>query len=514
MRKVLKTSNIILLIFLILFSVIFFNACFYINKTFPGMPFEQLLFTLTNAEGTNTAVLADGVKFVLSITSLVIIFIIIFILFNKFVFNKNIYLLIQTKKHNFNIKILPFSLMLYNFVSILIVVSFVYLGLRYIGFDDYIYEQNHLGTLFEDYYVDPRDVDIIFPDEKKNLIFIYVESLESTSASKMNGGENQTSNIPYLEKLALNNLNFSNTDKIGGALSSNGGCWTAGALISYTSGTPLKVPPDAGNLYGLKGESMPGVYSLGEILEDNGYKNYFLMGSESSFGGRNHYFTQHGNYEIYDYYYALDNEWIDKDYREWWGFEDRKLFEFAKKELLRISQDDEPFNFTMLTADTHFYDGYLDKSCPSNSDVQYRDVISCSDKMISDFIHWIKKQDFYKDTVIVVVGDHLSMQPDFFETDTENRTIFNLFINTDKTKNNKNRKFTNLDMFPTTLSALGVEIEGNKLGLGVNLFSGEQTLTEKFGIDEFNLLISYKSDYYNKKIIGNTIYEIEYETEE
>ena len=32
-------------------------------------------------------------------------------------------------------------------------------------------------------------------------------------------------------------------------------------------------------------------------------------------------------------------------------------------------------------------------------------------------------------------------------------------------------KFSQFDMFPTTLAALGVKIEGNKLGLGVNLFS-------------------------------------------
>ena len=41
-----------------------------------------------------------------------------------------------------------------------------------------------------------------------------------------------------------------------------------------------------------------------------------------------------------------------------------------------------------------------------------------------------------------------------------------------------------MDAFPTTLAAIGVEIEGNRLGLGTNLFSSEQTLTERFGIEK------------------------------
>ena len=39
------------------------------------------------------------------------------------------------------------------------------------------------------------------------------------------------------------------------------------------------------------------------------------------------------------------------------------------------------------------------------------------------------------------------------------------------------REYATLDLFPTTLAALGAEIDGNRLGLGTNLFSSDQTLT-------------------------------------
>ncbi|MFR5582699.1 MAG: hypothetical protein ACLTLQ_01530 [[Clostridium] scindens] len=48
---------------------------------------------------------------------------------------------------------------------------------------------------------------------------------------------------------------------------------------------------------------------------------------------------------------------------------------------------------------------------------------------------------------------------------------------------NTERIYTTFDDFPTTLAALGIEFEGDRLGLGTNLFSNKQTLVERFGIE-------------------------------
>lgn len=63
------------------------------------------------------------------------------------------------------------------------------------------------------------------------------------------------------------------------------------------------------------------------------------------------------------------------------------------------------------------------------------------------------------------------------------RTVYNCYINPIKIPENNVRNYTTLDMFPSVLGALGFEIEGNTLGLGVNLFSNEQTFAEKLGTD-------------------------------
>ena len=56
-----------------------------------------------------------------------------------------------------------------------------------------------------------------------------------------------------------------------------------------------------------------------------------------------------------------------------------------------------------------------------------------------------------------------------------------------------------MDMFPTTLSAMGAEIKGGRLGLGTDLFSGKQTLAEEIGREEFTKQIQQNSEYFNKE---------------
>lgn len=364
--------------------------------------------------------------------------------------------------------------------------------------------QSKETSLFEEYYVDAKDIEITFPGQKRNLIYIYVESLESTNVSKKNGGLVKESYIPNLEELALKNINFSNNNKIGGALQVNNTDWTMAALIAHTSGIPFKISMDT-NFYNNYINSFPGVYNLGDILKENGYNNYFMIGSDAEFGGRKSFFETHGDYEIYDYYYAIEEEYIDDDYFVWWGYEDKKLFEYAKEKILYASKKEEPFNFTLLTVDTHFTDGYMDDSCEEVFDNKYANSFCCSDSKIGEFVNWIEEQDFYENTTIVIVGDHMTMQSNFYEENKNyQRTIYNAFINSKiEPEKEKNRLFSTLDLFPTTLASLGVEIEGNKLGLGVNLFSKEKTLVEKLGLENLNKEISKKSYYYDNIIIGN-----------
>ena len=107
---------------------------------------------------------------------------------------------------------------------------------------------------------------------------------------------------------------------------------------------------------------------------------------------------------------------------------------------------------------------------------------------------------FYENTTVIITGDHLSMDKGYFSRNVEDsyvRRNYNCFVKSAvDTAYSKNRDFSCMDMFPTTLAAMGCTIEGNYLGLGVNLFSDRPTLAEEWGYDRFNSELSKASDYY------------------
>lgn len=365
----------------------------------------------------------------------------------------------------------------------------------------YVISQINTSTFIEEEYVNPEKVEIQFPEQKRNLIYIFLESMETTYYSKEDGGLSEQDLIPEISKIAKENLNFSNTSSLGGAYTTYGTTWTVAAMTAQTSGIPLKIGVDD-NAMSEYSVFLGGAHSIGEILEENGYHNFLLLGSDATFGGRRNLFKQHGNYEIWDYESAVQ-EGKEKE-QIWWGYTDDKLFEYAKEKLTKLSKQNQPFNFTMLTADTHFQDGYKCDDCPNKWDEQYKNVILCSSKKLGEFVEWIKKQDFYENTTIVIAGDHLTMQTDFFELEEGqeyDKKVVNLIMNPAIEASNTNRAYSTFDLYPTTLAAIGAEIDGNKLALGTNLFSKELTLIEKYGLEYINNELMKTSKFYDNNIL-------------
>ena len=375
---------------------------------------------------------------------------------------------------------------------------------------EYLVSQKKESHFIEQNYVDPRTTKITFPDKKRNLIYIYLESMESTYASKEDGGGMDFNCIPELTTLAEENTNFSQSDKLGGGYPAYGCTWTMGGIFAQTSGIPIKNTEDIRNVNEDINDTLAEQTSfssraknLEDILSEEGYNQYFMIGSDATFGGRRTYFESHGKTEIFDYTTAVEEGKIPEGYWVWWGYEDQKLFENAKEKLSEIGTKDEPFNFTMLTVDTHFEDGYVCEQCPTEYDTQYSNVMACSSRQVGEFLKWIQQQDFYENTTIVISGDHPTMDSDYCaEIDQEgnyDRRVFTAYINAAAyAQDQQERTYSTFDNFPTTLAALGVQIDGDRLGLGTNLFSGTKTLLEEFGNSKVNAELKKKSEFIEK----------------
>lgn len=381
-----------------------------------------------------------------------------------------------------------------------LVISTVYC-LKTLSIDAYIHDMTNLSTIYEDYYVDPKEEKYIFPETKRNLIYIFLESMETSFYSKELGGVKDVNLIPELYQMSRDNISFVDSNN-GGFYIAPGTSWTVAAMVGQTAGVPINVSLE-GSSYGEKGNFLPGCYSLGDILNKEGYHQELLIGSEASFGARDNYFSQHGDYNIEDYISAQENGYIPEDYWYWWGFEDQRLYEIAKTKLDILSQSDEPFNLTLLTVDTHTPTGCDCPKCRHKYDDQYSNVIDCASGQVYEFVEWIKEQPFYANTTIVICGDHTTMNDNYVDAPSDYvRKGYNTFINSAiNTENKNNRELSTFDMFPTTLASLGINWDSDRLGLGTNLFSNEKTLLELLGYEVFSEQVSMNSDYYNRYIL-------------
>lgn len=468
----------------------------YLSENFDDVPLGQLLYHLhTPLDGTNTS----------SFTSIIVSVVLIILLCVLVVLFGYWGLGVLKKRTTF-----------LNWMSLLGCIEIAYaVVLVCFHFDaiNYFKYVNQETKIYEENYVDGRDVKLSFPNEKRNLIYIFLESMEMTYADKSVGGAMQDNYIPELTDISKENESFGINGQLNGAYTVPGATFTMGGLVAQTSGVPINENIVSNDSLNSEWESennyVPGVWSIGDVLKKEGYNQEFMIGSDGKFAGRSSYFHGHGDYNVFDYYTAIDRGYIDSDYRVWWGYEDEKLFEYAKSEITDLANDEKPFNFTMLTVDTHFTDGYVCELCQNQYDEQYSNVITCSSSQVAEFLDWIKQQDFYDNTTVVISGDHLTMDSDYIErnnaSDFDRKTYFTI-VNGAATNEKPcvNREYTTLDLYPTTLAALGVQIEGNRLGLGTNLYSGKKTLAEKYGLDYLNVELLKDSKLYRKKLLyGN-----------
>lgn len=485
LKKFLIYSGSVLSVLLFTLASLLFFSVEWMFDTWQHLRMEELIYHLkAPLSGTNGEMIEDYLSVCAVPTVLICIFVIILLIGYR-------------KKRIYNVLL----------CTIVAVSAGILLGIGIytwgeLGVGSYLKNRGKVSSFIDDNYVDPQYVEITFPEQKRNLIYIYLESMETTYSDYENGGAFETNYIPGLTDLAEMYENFSGDEnRLNGGYAMNNTTWTMGAMFGHSTGLPLTIPIDGSNMDS-QDSFFPGIIAIGDILEDAGYQNSLLIGSKAVFGGRKLFYEEHGNYQIFDWEYSNRHGEIPKDYYVWWGYEDNILFKNAKKRLMELSKADQPFNLTMLTVDTHFPDGYYCADCKEiYGNNQYANVIACSDRQVVKFVQWIQRQDFYDNTTIVITGDHPTMDADFCDSvDHEYvRKVYTTYINAIQDPQiHEYREYATFDLFPTTLAALGAAIDGNRLGLGTNLFSEERTLTELYGRDRENLEILGKSELMDK----------------
>ncbi|EAY03651.1 hypothetical protein TVAG_145200 [Trichomonas vaginalis G3] len=324
---------------------------------------------------------------------------------------------------------------------------------------------------------------IEFPEKKKNLIFIGLEAFETMYFSKEHGGVFDVPLAPNLERIAFqnNSIFFSNLDgdKVGGVNVIPRTRFTTAAYFAMQCGYAfLSDPTPTGNVY--SEQYFPKFKCIGDILKEARYNITVSYGTHPHDFGIGDLFNSHSLIQVW-----WRND-IDPNKKGIYVF-DRKTIPFFKNVLTEMGQSKTPFFASVITTDTH-EPGFVCPDCPPGESDLFS-TVKCSDKRIADLLEWCKKQSWYNNTVIVLFGDHIvrgNGNPEIAEKHRFSRRPFNLIINSGlENKNNRKREFTSMDVYPTVISAIGAKLKTEQLGMGVNLFSGEQTLVEKFGLEKF-----------------------------
>lgn len=488
-----------LALFIIFAGFMLFSSANWVVRKFGEVTYEQILFHLNMPFSSETRMMLSYAKNTLMTGAIIVL--VLTVLF--------------CHKYKFHIKIIDkFREFVYQnrnalscawFVFCLIFVFFKMNVWNMITLHKY---KSETSNFYEENYIIPQDVKINFPNKKHNLILLFAESFEATYAKTPNHNYFGDDLIPNIHKLANDNISFSDNNYIGGSYEIDGTQWTQAGLFAQTCGAPIQLPINDPNWFHPKEGFYPKAWCLYDILKEQGYNLVSLIGSNGEFAGMNKFVETHGNQKLLDTNFYANRDGIKLSLEKTTKLPDTQVFNYAKEALNNLASQDKPFVFTLMTLDTHygtyrFADDVCERKYGPDNNIE--NVVSCSDKQIANFIDWLKEQDFYKDTVLVILGDHLTMNQRF--TKDMDRKPINIFVNTPVAANNtKNRIFTPFDIYPTIIESMGAKIEGHRLGLGTSLFSDVQMLTEsKFSVKDLDIEVRKKSNLYDWLLYGKQV---------
>ena len=338
---------------------------------------------------------------------------------------------------------------------------------------------------FSQHYINPANV-TISAKRPKNLVLIYVESLEDTYKDSSLFGRNLLSSLDELGGLSFNTFR-----------QAPGTGWTIAGITATQCGVPLKNV----TLYNIndQGENiksfLPNAVCLGDILSKLGYRNVYMGGDALSFSGKGKFFQDHHYDEIYGRE-ELKGSIVKAD-MNFWGLYDDDLLQKARFKLKELHRLGGRFNLTITTIDTHGPDGHYSKRCLKQGAKDFPGIVECTSNQVAEFVQFIEQNGYLKDTNIVILGDHLAMSNPVSETldKTPERHVFNTLIS--KKTFTKNRDaIVHFDMYPTILEFLGVRIKGDRLGLGYSALSKTVVLPSLEDYEDMEADLLNQSDEY------------------
>jgi len=358
------------------------------------------------------------------------------------------------------------------------------------NFMNFITQHNVHTDFYSNNYKDPKNIKITAKNPK-NLLLIYVESLETTY-SDVNIFHKDL--LYKLTHLNVNHISFSRYEEMPGTN------WSIAGMIATQCALPLKFNGNVKDKISANKDApvLPNAKCLSDILAENGYRNIYMNGSRINFSGVGAFLREHHYDELYGREKWQRSGILTKEQMTGWGLPDDMLLMLAKMRLSQLMQTHQHFNLSLFLIDTHGVSGQLNQTCAKAGYADFEGIVECTANQVADLVYYIKDKGWLDTMNIVIIGDHLAMKnlvSRKLET-VKKRHIFGMIVSKDKLYKNTD-EIVPFDMLPTMLSSLGFSYQGNQLGLGYSAIGlGNHEPQNRLSMLEDNILD--ESEIYNK----------------
>ncbi len=231
-----------------------------------------------------------------------------------------------------------------------------------------------------------RDVDNsdLGPPRKLNVIFLFEESMGAEFVGSL-GGKGYTPNI---DRIAATSLSFTH-------MYASGTRTVRGMEALTTSLAP--VPPESV----VKRSGNENLFNLSTIMRKQGYSPSFIYGGYGTFDDMNSYYAANG-------WRVLDRTDMPKPkFATIWGIADEELYDNALADFdKQIARGEPVFSLVMSTSNHRPY--LFPKGIPGvKAENGGREAgVRYADYAIGKFFDQLQKKPWYKDTILVIAGDH------------------------------------------------------------------------------------------------------------
>ena len=225
--------------------------------------------------------------------------------------------------------------------------------------------------------------------ESKNLVIFLQESLGYQFVEVVGGERGITPNFNNLSKegILFRDLYSNGTRSVRG--------------IAGTVAGNFSVP---GKGVVKRNKSQNDYFTIAKLLKPYGYYTSFIYGGESRFDNMKGWFLGNG------FDYIIDQpKFKNVQFTGTWGVCDEEVIDRANEEYKKLYSQNKKFASVIFSTSNHspfdFPDGKIDL-VDGVEKKSVKNAIKYADFAIGKFIELAKKEEYYKNTVFVVVADH------------------------------------------------------------------------------------------------------------